>query len=295
VNIGNHEATHKSLNENIEDMEHISHSDIYDTIDKYYKSKNGSYQFAIGVVCHTNKSISDNLIQKEIKRLSSNINNSNFSDDDRTRFRYMIKFYKNIMRFCDYYSDKGSKISTNDVFNIFKKVQQKNVQESNEEHENEIFDNLKLRVNEQDSQYDIIKKFIIYNTEKGNIDILVERCILDLPDVLSRFGFSNQKYTDDLHKMVIQVLEELNTEAHGSIIESSLENVSIKNNGRNNISSQTKREVWRRDQGKCSKCGSRKNLEYDHIIPVSKGGSCTIRNIELLCQECNRKKTNKIL
>ncbi len=52
--------------------------------------------------------------------------------------------------------------------------------------------------------------------------------------------------------------------------------------------------VWRRDQGKCAQCGSRENLEYDHIIPVSKGGSTTIRNIELLCEKCNREKSNKI-
>lgn len=60
------------------------------------------------------------------------------------------------------------------------------------------------------------------------------------------------------------------------------------------ISSETKREVWRRDEGKCVRCGSRKNLEYDHIIPVSKGGSNTVRNIELLCEECNRSKSDKI-
>ena len=54
------------------------------------------------------------------------------------------------------------------------------------------------------------------------------------------------------------------------------------------------REVWRRDQGKCQNCGSRKNLEYDHIIPFSEGGSNTVRNIELLCEECNRKKSNNI-
>ncbi len=53
--------------------------------------------------------------------------------------------------------------------------------------------------------------------------------------------------------------------------------------------------VWRRDQGKCVKCGSRHNLEYDHIIPVSKGGSNTARNIELLCQDCNRKKSDQIM
>jgi len=52
--------------------------------------------------------------------------------------------------------------------------------------------------------------------------------------------------------------------------------------------------VWRRDQGKCARCGNRENLEYDHIVPVSKGGSNTTRNIELLCQNCNRAKGNRI-
>jgi hypothetical protein len=53
-------------------------------------------------------------------------------------------------------------------------------------------------------------------------------------------------------------------------------------------------EVWRRDQGQCVKCGSRNRLEYDHIIPVSRGGSNTARNIELLCESCNRAKSNHI-
>jgi len=52
--------------------------------------------------------------------------------------------------------------------------------------------------------------------------------------------------------------------------------------------------VWRRDSGKCVKCGSNENLEFDHIIPVSKGGSNTERNIQLLCEKCNREKSDKI-
>lgn len=46
--------------------------------------------------------------------------------------------------------------------------------------------------------------------------------------------------------------------------------------------------VWRRDRGRCVKCGSNERLEYDHIVPVSKGGSNTDRNIQLLCEYCNR-------
>ena len=53
-------------------------------------------------------------------------------------------------------------------------------------------------------------------------------------------------------------------------------------------------EVWRRDGGKCARCGSREKLEYDHIVPISRGGSNTARNIELLCEKCNRSKSNNI-
>ena len=60
------------------------------------------------------------------------------------------------------------------------------------------------------------------------------------------------------------------------------------------IPKKVQREVWRRDQGKCVECGSKENLEFDHIIPFSKGGSNTARNIQLLCENCNRKKYNNI-
>jgi len=60
------------------------------------------------------------------------------------------------------------------------------------------------------------------------------------------------------------------------------------------ISEKVRTYVWRRDEGKCVECGSKMNLEYDHIIPYSKGGSSTARNIQLLCEKCNRKKTDKI-
>lgn len=63
---------------------------------------------------------------------------------------------------------------------------------------------------------------------------------------------------------------------------------------REQISEEVRMFVWRRDEGKCVKCQSNENLEFDHIIPASKGGSNTERNIQLLCSECNKKKSNSI-
>ena len=48
--------------------------------------------------------------------------------------------------------------------------------------------------------------------------------------------------------------------------------------------------VWQRDQGKCVRCGVSEKLEFDHMIPIAKGGSNTERNIQLLCESCNRSK-----
>jgi HNH endonuclease len=56
------------------------------------------------------------------------------------------------------------------------------------------------------------------------------------------------------------------------------------------VSVAVRREVWRRDQGRCAACGAQERLEFDHIVPVAMGGSNTARNIQLLCERCNRVK-----
>jgi len=59
---------------------------------------------------------------------------------------------------------------------------------------------------------------------------------------------------------------------------------------RERISEEIRMAVWRRDQGRCARCGSRERLEFDHIVPVALGGATTLRNLELLCESCNRRK-----
>lgn len=53
-------------------------------------------------------------------------------------------------------------------------------------------------------------------------------------------------------------------------------------------------EVWRRDGGKCVVCGTKHNLEFDHIIPIARGGATTAKNLQLLCQSCNQRKGAKV-
>ena len=60
------------------------------------------------------------------------------------------------------------------------------------------------------------------------------------------------------------------------------------------ISSDVKRKVFARDKGMCVECGVDENIHYDHIIPFSKGGSNGEKNIQLLCEKCNLRKSNKI-
>ena len=61
------------------------------------------------------------------------------------------------------------------------------------------------------------------------------------------------------------------------------------------ISSDVKREVWKRDQGKCVICGDSKNLHFDHDLPFSRGGtSLSSKNVRLLCMKHNLQKSDKI-
>lgn len=65
-------------------------------------------------------------------------------------------------------------------------------------------------------------------------------------------------------------------------------------NVRTRIPSHVRQAVYQRDGGKCSNCGSSEDIELDHIVPVSKGGSNTTQNVEFLCRSCNRSKSDKI-
>jgi HNH endonuclease len=60
------------------------------------------------------------------------------------------------------------------------------------------------------------------------------------------------------------------------------------------IPEEVRRFVFRRDGGRCQKCGGQELLQYDHIIPFSMGGSSEPENLQLLCAPCNKEKSGRI-
>jgi hypothetical protein len=61
------------------------------------------------------------------------------------------------------------------------------------------------------------------------------------------------------------------------------------------IPSAVKLEVWKRDKGRCIRCGSTDNLHFDHDIPYSRGGSSlTSANIQLMCARHNLEKHDRV-
>lgn len=64
-----------------------------------------------------------------------------------------------------------------------------------------------------------------------------------------------------------------------------------------NISSATKRKIDRRDNMHCQNCNKHlldEDVNYDHIIPWSLGGSSDENNIRLICKSCNLEKSKNL-
>jgi len=139
-------------------------------------------------------------------------------------------------------------------------------------------------------EFDEISRIIISYAMHQQIDIS-----LDAADLITKY--SNECPADSL-KVLKKVYEYAIVHSDGHITDlvakDAIDIFKIKANssmtGRELIPADVMMFVWQRDKGRCVKCGGQEKLEYDHIIPISKGGSNTERNIQLLCEHCNRSK-----
>jgi hypothetical protein len=73
-----------------------------------------------------------------------------------------------------------------------------------------------------------------------------------------------------------------------------LEKIKDERKARKALTNEIMSAVWARDEGMCVECGSTDDLQFDHMVPYSKGGSSTVENLRILCQPCNSSRGNKI-
>jgi hypothetical protein len=66
------------------------------------------------------------------------------------------------------------------------------------------------------------------------------------------------------------------------------------------IPARTRRAVYERDGGKCTfihgdgrRCNSRSRIEFDHILPVARGGASTVDNLRLVCRAHNQYEAER--
>lgn len=56
-----------------------------------------------------------------------------------------------------------------------------------------------------------------------------------------------------------------------------------------------KRSAYEKQRGRCKKCGRHfeiEEMEADHITPWREGGKTATENCQMLCRECNRRKSD---
>ncbi|OIO51485.1 MAG: hypothetical protein AUJ45_00520 [Parcubacteria group bacterium CG1_02_50_68] len=74
----------------------------------------------------------------------------------------------------------------------------------------------------------------------------------------------------------------------------------LEKNTRETIPLNVRWKVLKKDNYTCVKCGqspAKSNdieLEIDHILPVAKGGTNDIENLQTLCRKCNQGKKDKM-
>ncbi len=143
------------------------------------------------------------------------------------------------------------------------------------------------------------KDYLLRKITRSEYDFLLERQ-LEQPKILARVKgknywlFRNNIYSDldDLKaSQIYAVLEAARLRRQRKVENAvALQELKYQPVVRRGIPDEVKLLVMQRDQGQCCHCGSRVELQYDHIIPISRGGSSNAENLQLLCGPCNRAK-----
>jgi len=151
------------------------------------------------------------------------------------------------------------------------------------------------------SQIDRLKVLkTIYDEEETSSERIEEKTGFSKQDVVSACKYLEGKYLIECNAKVMS----------GDILDIKITSDGIDTIGNNKqkkvtkivrpvISRKIRSLVLSRDMNKCVKCGrgvkDGVKLEVDHKIPYEKGGTDDVENLQSLCQDCNKGKSNLIL
>jgi hypothetical protein len=110
----------------------------------------------------------------------------------------------------------------------------------------------------------------------------------------------SMNYAELFEYMADEVLKKIDPMEKSSK-KGSAQNEAVQQIGRVTLPVSLKREVWKRDQGRCSyvdekgeKCRSQHFLEVDHLWPVALGGENRIENLRILCRAHNQRSAVRV-
>ncbi|WP_376750702.1 HNH endonuclease [Leuconostoc pseudomesenteroides] len=126
--------------------------------------------------------------------------------------------------------------------------------------------------------------------------VAIQTIIIDYPEYIFEYvssgGNSSQKTTIKLNGIVIEAIEKYLAERIKYAKSAKAQRALMTNSLRQSIKA--------RDNFTCQSCGLSIDdeehllLEVDHIVPVSKGGQSVEENLQTLCWQCNRSKSDKM-
>ena len=153
--------------------------------------------------------------------------------------------------------------------------------------------------------------YIVYNKDRVKKSNRYDSSVVDIFNEMYQDGLKKEKSNSQIVEEIDDFFESrlsrnlsydmnerfrtLFTKLEGiSYLDEDETEVKVEKIRRTTIPQSVKDRVWNRDGGKCVQCGSNEKIEFDHIIPFSKGGTDTYRNLQILCEKCNRSKSDKI-
>tara|TARA_Y100001970_G_scaffold115280_1_gene143705 strand:+ start:2078 stop:3052 length:975 start_codon:yes stop_codon:yes gene_type:complete len=253
-----------------------------------------------------------NIYQNEVEKFIIQLNNNLNNVRKIVKIPFISRLVKSIEIMIEFNLEPDTKYLSHNSIEKLIEIKEKLIEEQFKirlEQKNITEENETLK----EGEIDRIIHFITKN-ESENIKIKYNDDLIGCESIISKLKTIWENNTIDnelnLNKVIDTMNELINLKSETTSIEydtiyelfSIVDRVRVDSNCLNQDSEQydrkipqrVKDKVWNRDGGKCVECGSNQKLEFDHIIPHSKGGANTYRNLQLLCEPCNRTKSAKI-